>query len=63
MPYVVKNNSRGPIHEDLDTVGANGKRETLHLKVRESKQLSNEQYNSRSVQKHVREGRLRASQV
>jgi len=60
--YQIKNISRVLIYENLDTTSG-GKREVLRLSRRESKVLTEAQWNSRSVQKHIAKGRLRSKPV
>ena len=61
--YEVKNVSRGPIHENLDTKDKHMKVEALHLGPQKSKQLTEKQWASRAVQKHITRGRRRSKKV
>lgn len=63
MAYKVKNISTGFLYENLDTKDADGKREVLSLKKREEKTLSDEQWASVAVQKHIKKGRIRSTQA
>jgi hypothetical protein len=64
MPsYEVKNISRILIYEDLDTTDGSGAKEVLRLRKRESATLTQAQWQSASVQKHINKGRLRSRQV
>lgn len=61
MAYRIKNISSGMIYEDLDTKGPDGRRENLSIKPRASAVLTEAQWNSRAVQKHILKGRLRST--
>lgn len=63
MSYKITNISRGPIHENLDTKDANGNLEVFSLGPRETTELSNEQFASRRVQKHVQKKRLKVQTI
>lgn len=63
MAYEVTNVSRSLIYDNLDTKGPDGKPEVLAIKVREKRTLTDQQWASRNVQKHVKRGRLRSRAV
>ena len=60
MPYKIKNISRSLIYEGLDTKGGDGKPEVFTLRRRELKTITDAQWNSRSVQKLIKRGRVRS---
>lgn len=61
MGYDVTNVSRSSIGpENLDTADANGKLETFSIAAKATASLTDEQYSSKRVQRHVQMGRLRA---
>lgn len=63
MSYKITNVSRGPIYENLDTKDGNGNLEVFSLGPRETTELSNEQFESRRVQKHVEKKRLKVQKI
>ena len=65
MAYEIKNVSRQAIYEDLETYDQEGKRDTLRLAVREKTILTDAQFQSRRVQRHLnsRPKRLRARKL
>jgi len=63
MPYQVTNISRTPIYENLDTKDVNGKREVLNVGVRKTVTLTDTQWGSFAVQRHIQKKRLRSKQV
>ena len=64
MPsYEVKNISKILIYEDLETKDVHGKQEVLRLRRRELTTLTEAQWNSHAVQKHITKGRLRSKPV
>jgi len=58
--YRVQNVSRNPVYENLDTKGVDGKLELLTLDIRESKVLTQAQWDSVVVQKMIRRKWLRS---
>lgn len=60
MAYEVTNVSRGPIIENLATKGADGKLEVLNLGVRKKTTLTDAQWASPAVQRHIQRKRLRS---
>jgi len=62
MAYQIENISRTPIHENLDTKNVRGALEVLSIGVRERKTLTDAQWASKSVQAHIRQGRIRSKQ-
>ncbi len=64
MPsYKVKNISRILLYENLDTKDVDGKREVFALRRRETKTITDAQWQSRSIQRNIKKGRLRSSQA
>lgn len=63
MGYEVTNASKGPIRENLDTKDAQGNFETFILGPREKVVLTDEQFASRRVQRHVLHQRLRVRKI
>jgi len=63
VAYEILNVTRAMIYENLDTKDVNGKQELLCLPVREKKTLSDAQWASVAVQKHLRKKRIRSKKV
>ena len=63
MAYEVTNVSRSPIYENLDTKDVNGKREVLNVGVRRTITLTDPQWASNAVQRHIKRKRLRSKKV
>lgn len=63
MSYEVTNVSKGSIMENLDTQDAKGKLETLSLGPRDKVTLTDAQFASRRVQRHVLYKRLRVRKL
>jgi len=63
MAYEVTNVTRGMIYENLDTKGVDGKLEVLSLGVRKMTTLSDGQWASASVQRHIQRKRLRSKKT
>ena len=63
MAYQVTNIGKVLIYENLDTPDAVGKPEVFSLGVRETKTISDEQWASRAVQRHLTRKRLRSKKV
>ena len=61
--YTVKNISRSWIYAELDTKDGGGKLEILALGRRKSQTLTQAQWDSKAVQKHIKRNRLRSAQV
>jgi hypothetical protein len=65
--YILSNRNQGPLHINLDTVDKQGRRETVYLGPRgasDAKQtpenaLTEEQFQSREVQKYILHGQYR----
>lgn len=63
MAHEITNVSRSLLYENLDTKDVNGKREVLNLGVRKKVTLTDAQWNSASVQRHITRKRLRSKSV
>jgi len=63
MAYEVENVSRSLIYENLDTKDANGKLEVLNVGVRTKAVLSDLQWASHAVQRHIARNRLRSKKT
>ncbi|MDX1643441.1 MAG: hypothetical protein R3244_03680 [Thermoanaerobaculia bacterium] len=63
MAYEVTNVSRGPLYENLDTKDVQGNLEVLNLGVRQKATLTDKQWASASVQRHIRRKRLRSRKL
>lgn len=63
VSYEVMNVSKGTIHENLDTQDDNGKIEVFSLAPRAKTTLTDDQFASRRIQRHVLKKRLRARKV
>ena len=63
MAYEVTNVSRSLLYENLDTQDVNGRREILNLGVRKKVTLTDAQWNSAAVQRHIARKRLRSTSV
>jgi hypothetical protein len=63
MAYEITNVSRGPLYENLDTKDAQGKREVLSVPVRKTITLTDPQWASNAVQRHIKRKRLRSKKV
>lgn len=63
MAYEVTNVTRGLIYENLDTKGVDGKLEVLSLGVRKKATLTDAQWGSASVQRHIQRKRLRSKKT
>jgi hypothetical protein len=63
MAYEITNVSRGLLYENLDTKDADGKREVLNVGVRKTVTLTDQQWASNSVQRHILRKRLRSKKV
>lgn len=63
MSYEVMNISRSTIHENLDTKNVQGKREVLSVGVRKKITLTDQQWASNSVQRHILRKRLRSKKL
>lgn len=61
--YRVKNTSRILIHEDLGIKDAHGNMVVLSLRRRETKVLTEAQWKSRVVQRHIKAGLLKSARV
>ena len=63
MAYKITNVSRGLLYENLDTKDVNGKLEVLNVGVRKTVTLSDQQWASNAVQRHILRKRLRSKKV
>ncbi len=63
MAYEVINISRSLLYENLDTKDANGNREVLNVPVRKTVTLTDQQWASNAVQRHIKRKRLRSKKV
>jgi hypothetical protein len=63
MAYEVTNVTRGMIYENLATKGVDGKLEVLALGVRKKVTLTDAQWASPSVQRHIQRKRLRSKKT
>lgn len=63
MGYEVTNVSKGSINDNLDTQDSKGNFETFTLGPREKVILTDDQFASRRVQRHVLHKRLRVKKV
>ena len=63
MPYEITNVSRAPLYENLDTKNVSGKLEVLSVPVRKTVTLSDQQWASNAVQRHIKRKRLRSKKV
>lgn len=62
MAYTVTNVTRTLIHDNLDTV-VGGQREVFQIGARQTVVLTNAQWGSRNVQRHIAHKRLRSKPV
>ena len=63
MPYEIENVSRSMIYENLDTKDSSGKKEVLSVGVRAKVVLTDLQWASHSVQRHIARSRLRSKKM
>jgi hypothetical protein len=63
MSYEVQNVTRSLLYENLDTTDAQGKKEILNLGVRKRMTLTDAQWASNSVQRHIARKRLRSKKT